>query len=192
MATSSTTTPPQATPAPADVEIAGATTTADGITSRPDYAYAPPAEFFAPGAPAAGLHVFNVADYGAVADPAVNNAPMIQAAIQAAHDAGGGLVYIPPGVYGIAGTDRPADGGVRLLDNVFLKGAGMGETTLRVVDGFDKDLTGIVRSPTNEITKNFGVADLSLDGNRDHNPTGKMWRKIDGEWTRGDVPVAGV
>ena len=24
---------------------------------------------------------------------------------------------------------------------------------------------------------------------RDQNPTGKMWRKIDGEWTRGDVAV---
>ncbi len=24
---------------------------------------------------------------------------------------------------------------------------------------------------------------------RDKNPTGTMWRKIDGEWTRGDVPV---
>ena len=25
---------------------------------------------------------------------------------------------------------------------------------------------------------------------RDKNPTGSMWRKIDGEWTRGDVPVS--
>ena len=23
---------------------------------------------------------------------------------------------------------------------------------------------------------------------RDKNPNGKMWRKIDGEWTRGDAP----
>ena len=27
---------------------------------------------------------------------------------------------------------------------------------------------------------------------RDHNPTGRMWRKIDGEWTRGDVPVTRI
>ena len=24
---------------------------------------------------------------------------------------------------------------------------------------------------------------------RDHNPNGQMWRRIDGEWTRGDVSV---
>ena len=27
---------------------------------------------------------------------------------------------------------------------------------------------------------------------RDHNPTGTMWRKINGEWTRGDVAATAV
>ena len=27
---------------------------------------------------------------------------------------------------------------------------------------------------------------------RDKNPNGRIWRRIDGEWTRGDVPVQAV
>lgn len=71
--------------------LAGATYEAEGITARPAYAFAPPAAIFEIGPPASGP-VFDIRDFGAVADPAVNNQPMIQAAIRAAHDAGGGIV----------------------------------------------------------------------------------------------------
>ncbi|MCB1509549.1 MAG: right-handed parallel beta-helix repeat-containing protein [Hyphomicrobiaceae bacterium] len=148
----------------------GAETTYDGITSRPTYAYQPPDAFFAEGAPS-GPDVYDVRDYGAVADPTVDNTPMIQAAIQAAHDAGGGIVYIPSGVYGIASN---GDGGVEVLSNVFVKGDGMGETTLRLIDGSSDDITGLVRSPSGEATTNYGVADLTVDGNR-ANTTGEVY-----------------
>lgn len=157
------------------VETAGAIITADGITSRPTYAFEPPAAFFAAATAAAptGPGVYNVMDYGAEASASFDNRAAFNAAIDAAHAAGGGLVYVPPGTYGIKGTDTPSDGGVQLKDNVFLKGAGMGVTTIRVMDNHNVAVTGIVRSPSGEITKNFGLADISLDGNRANNGTAK-------------------
>ncbi len=148
-------------------ETAGANVTVDGITDRPVYDYEPPEQFFAPDAAPQGGDVFNVLDFGAVADPGVDNRAAIQAAIDAAHAAGGGIVYLPAGVYGVAG-DPDGQGAIKLLDNVFLKGDGIGETVVRVVDGFSGDITGIVRSPRDDMTTNYGLADLTIDGNRDN------------------------
>ena len=158
----------------------GANITVDGITDRLLYDYDPPAAFFAEGEPT-GAGVFNIADFGAVADPAIDNAPMIQAAIDAAHAAGGGIVYIPPGTYGVAAAEDH-NGSVLLQSNVFLKGAGMGETTLRVVDGNNQKITGIVRSPYGEATVNYGAADFTLDGNRENGVEGA---KVDGFFSGG-------
>lgn len=158
----------------------GANVTVDGITDRPAYDYDPPAAFFSEDEPT-GSDVFNVLHFGAVADPDVDNAPMIQAAIDAAHAAGGGIVYVPPGTYGVGAADGH-NGSVLLQSNVFLKGAGMGETTLRVVDGNDQKITGIVRSPYGEATVNYGAADLTLDGNRENGIDGA---KVDGFFTGG-------
>ena len=165
-------------------EIAGANVTADGITARPVYDFQPGAAFFDAIAPQPSATVFNVLDYGAVNSSTFDNRDAIQAAIQAAHDAGGGVVYIPPGTFGIGVayladgvTPDPAEGGVRLLDNVFLKGAGIGTSVLRIIDGTDQSITGIVRSPSGAVTTNFGIADLTLDGNRDNNGSSA---KVDG------------
>lgn len=54
----------------------GAKLTADGITAHPDYEFAPPAQFFAAGPPS-GDGVYDIRDFGAVADAGVNNQPMI-------------------------------------------------------------------------------------------------------------------
>ena len=154
----------------------GTTTVVEGITNRPDYDYQLPDMFYDTGTPS-GAGVYNVADYGAVADPAVDNRGMIQAAIDAAHEAGGGIVYIPAGVYGIAGAAE-SEGSIQVKSNVFLKGDGMGLTMLRLVDGSDQDVTGLVRSPWGEATTNWGVADLTIDGNM-ANTTGA----VDGFYT---------
>ena len=150
---------------------AGATEIADGIVDAPAYAYVAPAAFHASGPPT-GQDVFDIRDFGAVADAGVNNQPMIQAAIQAAHDAGGGVVYIPPGTWGIA-ANPDGYGGVHVLDNVFLKGAGMGESVLRLVDGSSGDITGLVRSEWGVETTNWGLADFTIDGNQ-ANTTGAV------------------
>jgi Ca2+-binding RTX toxin-like protein len=150
---------------------AGAVTTVDGITSRPDYAYDPPEAFFSEAVPT-GPDVYNALDFGAVADPSVNNLDAIQSAIDAAYAAGGGIVYVPAGTYGI-GKDPDDAGSIQLRSNVFLKGDGMGETVFRVLDSNTEKLTGIVRSPHGEATLNYGIADITLDGNR-ANAQGKV------------------
>ena len=160
---------------------AGASAIASGISGRPSYGFQPPADFFDAAAVPAGAGVFNVADYGAVSDAGVNNQPMIQAAIQAAHDAGGGIVYIPPGTYGIA-ENAANTGSVQVLSNVFVKGAGEGQSVLRLMDGSASDVTGLVRSPWGAETSNWGIADFTIDGNM-ANTSGK----VDGFFT-GPVP----
>ena len=49
-------------------------------------------------------YFFNVEDYGAVHDGVTDDTAAIQAAINAAHDAGGGTVWLPGGVYIIGGA----------------------------------------------------------------------------------------
>jgi hypothetical protein len=50
-----------------------------------------------------GTWIFNVMDFGAVADSQTLNTAAINRAIAACHDAGGGVVYLPPGTY-LSGT----------------------------------------------------------------------------------------
>ena len=152
-------------------ETVGAQFVADGITAHPAYDFAAP-QFFLDNGPVPADQVFDIREFGAVDDPAVDNSPMIQAAIQAASDFGGGVVYIPPGTWGV-GLSADGYGCVHLMNNVFLKGAGTGESTLRLVDGSSTDVTGIVRTPWNEVTTNSGLADLSIDGNK-ANTTGNV------------------
>lgn len=116
--------------------------------------------------------VFDIRDFGAVADAGVNNQPMIQAAIDAAHKAGGGVVYIPEGVFGIA-VHPDGYGGIHVLSNVTLQGAGMGQSTVRLMDGHEGVVTGLIRSPWGEETDDWGIADLTIDGNM-ANTTGEV------------------
>lgn len=60
---------------------------------------------------------FNVKDYGAVGDGTANDTAAIQAALDAASTAGGGTVFLPRGVYKLAGK-------IKLGDNVALEGVG--------------------------------------------------------------------
>lgn len=139
------------------------TTRADGIDEQPSYEFGVPASFTDPDTGLGGA-VFNVLDYGAIADPTFNNQSAIQSAIDAAHAAGGGVVYIPPGTFGIAASPD-GYGSIHVDSNVYLQGAGMGDTVLRLVDGHEGTVTGLVRSPWGEETVNWGVADLTIDGN---------------------------
>lgn len=125
---------------------------------------------------------FNVKDFGAVGDGKTIDTAAIQAAINAAADAGGGEVYIPSGTYIVNGDGRPAHGALMIKSNVFIKGDGMGDTVLKLADGSHQALTGIIRSASGEATHDFGVSDLTLDGNRAHT-TGK----VDG-WYNGFLP----
>jgi Ca2+-binding RTX toxin-like protein len=125
---------------------------------------------------------FNVRDFGAVGDGHTSDTAAIQAAIDAAAEAGGGDVYIPAGTWTLTAAGKPADGALMLKSNVFIKGDGMGATVLKLADGSSQAVTGLIRSASGEATHDFGVSNLTLDGNRDAT-TGK----VDG-WYNGFLP----
>ena len=120
------------------------------------------------------MAIFNVLNYGASANNNGDDTKAIQAALDAAYNAGGGEVYIPKGTFIVSGGQGGSDSGaLRVRDNVTLRGEGMGETILKVADGWSGKITGVVRTPYGEETSNVEVYDLTLDGNR-ANTSGKV------------------
>ncbi len=126
--------------------------------------------------------IYNVKDFGAIGDGLTDDTAAIQAAIDAAAAAGGGEVYIPTGTFIVSGGEEPSDGCLMIKSNVHITGDGMGETVVKLADGSDTKVTGIIRSAYGEETHDFGVSQLTIDGNRD-NTTGK----VDG-WFNGFIP----
>ncbi|GAB3386577.1 M10 family metallopeptidase C-terminal domain-containing protein [Azotobacter armeniacus] len=126
--------------------------------------------------------VFSVKDFGAKGDGRTDDTDAIQATIDAAYNAGGGTVYLPAGEYRVSGGDKAADGALMIKSNVYMVGAGMGETVIKLVSGWDHNLTGIIRSANGEKTHDYGISDLTIDGNQD-NTTGA----VDGFYT-GYIP----
>lgn len=123
---------------------------------------------FSGGSPSSNIFI-NVKDtgYAAVGDGIADDTAAIQAALDDAFDAGGGVVYMPPGVYGVVGTGDASDGGLRIRDNTTLMGAGMGASTIKLLaaQGTD-DITGIVRTPSGEPTRKVNFYNFTIDGNR--------------------------
>lgn len=87
---------------------------------------------------------YNVMDYGAKHDGVTDDAPAINAAINAANAAGGGTVYMPAGTYMLK-TDGPElikayntyHASIIMKSNVILKGAGNPATKLvRAASGY--------------------------------------------------------
>lgn len=120
----------------------------------------------------AGLSAFyNVkeAPYFAAGDGTTNDRAAIQAALDAAYAAGGGIVFMPAGTYGVLGTGTASDGCLQVKDNVTLCGAGRGATIIKLLDSNSSDVTGIVRTPTGVPTRNCTFHDFTIDGNMANN-----------------------
>lgn len=149
------------------------------------------------------MPTISASDYGATPNNTTNDSAAINAAIRAANaqylknpSAGPVTVTLPAGTYIVSGTGDKSDGAIKLLTGTILQGAGMGQTTLKVADGWSGDITGVVRTPYNEVTSDAGLLNLTIDGNRDQT-TGK----IDGFYTGvrpgstqqdADIRVSGV
>ncbi len=136
------------------------------------------------------MAIFNVLDYGAIADDGQDDRLAIQAAIEAAAAAGGGEVYVPTGTYDVTGGDEePSDGAIMMRDHVTLYGDGMGQTIIKLIDGWgtngeraDGKITGMIRTEYGEENHDIHLYDLTIDGNRD-NTSGS----VDG-WFNGYIP----
>lgn len=114
------------------------------------------------------LDVFDVKQYGATgANDCVNDPVGIQAAIEAAHTMGGGVVYFPQGTYCVAEE-------IKAYGNITLKGASAGRvdaasaTVLRAPSEFgtppeDAPYAAMIRMAY-RLSNNYGfqVEDLSL------------------------------
>lgn len=104
----------------------------------------------------AELGVKSVVDaaYGATGNGTTNDAAAIQAAINAAEAAGGGIVYFPPGTYRI-GTR------IELKSGVSLVGAGREYTTLRGMSGLT---TAVIVGLSGAAVSNLAIRGLTING----------------------------
>ena len=101
--------------------------------------------------------IFNVKDFGAVGDGLTDDRLAIQAAVNAARAAGGGEVYIPVGIYAVTGAGKSSLGAIQLYDNITVYGDGMGQSVVKVKDGWSGDITGVFRTPYGVETSNVGM-----------------------------------
>ncbi|MBM6582773.1 right-handed parallel beta-helix repeat-containing protein [Microvirga sp. BT689] len=145
----------------------------------------------------------NAADYGATANDATDDTAAINAALKAANaayltdpTAGQVTVILPTGTFIVSGSGDKSEGAIQLLTGTTLQGAGMGQTTLKVADNWVGDITGVVRTPFDEVTTKASLLNLTIDGNR-----AQTAGKIDGFYTGvrpgstqqdADIRVSGV
>jgi hypothetical protein len=116
--------------------------------------------------------------YRAVGDGLANDAPAIQAAIDDAASAGGGIVYLPAGTYRLASIHEQT--GIRFYvlnyySGVSLVGAGRDLTMLRVCAGLP-DQTRIISAASSDgatIVTNVAFQDFTLDGRPGDQPYAK-------------------
>lgn len=97
---------------------------------------------------------YNVTAYGAKGDGSTNDTSAIQATIDAAYGAGGGVVYLPAGTYIV-------NPGIQVKSNVTFRGSG-GGTILKLVASSTTD-DNILKS---ESYDNVTIEELVVDGNR--------------------------
>jgi hypothetical protein len=110
------------------------------------------------------------APYGAAGNGSTNDASAIQAAIDAAYAAGGGVVWMPKGTYIINAT-------LVLKENVYLYGAGRNATVIKQGNGTNLGAIIQVYAPSNTGTdpgnaRHTTIHNLKLDGNKSNQTAG--------------------
>lgn len=119
----------------------------------------------------------NVRMYGALGNGSADDSSAIAAALLAASSAGGGGVFFPAGTY--------LTGNQTLYANVHLVGAGINATIIKLKNGVNADLfsaqTGSINlsassgSGSAGSLYNFGLYNLTLDGNKANQSSGTSY-----------------
>lgn len=108
----------------------------------------------------------SVQDFGAVGDGVSNDTTAIQAAVDAAEAAGGGIVFFPPGTYQVGGVN-----GIRVQQSkISLIGSGTDATIIRRITANDVASMILVQGASQ--ISDVGIADLTVDGVNTLNQTG--------------------
>jgi hypothetical protein len=121
--------------------------------------------------------VFDVRRFGAAGDGRTDDTAAVQNALDSAR-ATGGIVFFPAGIY--------LTRGMRLYSKVHLRGAGGDATTLRLHPGANSailesaDFGKLTGTGDTGGIRHFSVRDLTLDGNKAHNPGGGFGLRIYG------------
>lgn len=122
--------------------------------------------------------LYNVLDYGALGDGVADDTDGIQAAIEAAHTAGGGIVYLPVGTYLVtksAPYGTLPDFAILLKPNVTLVGGGFSAqpngqdipgTVIKLANGQNCNVVSTVDTMYHY---GCGVRHLAINGNRANN-----------------------
>lgn len=121
----------------------------------------------------------SVKDFGAVGDGIADDTTEIQAAVNHINAQGGGKLYFPKGVY--------LSGKITVYSNLWLVGEGRGNTTIKLIASSNSDLiysdgaAALWGTNSGGGIQNFGLFDLTLDGNRANNLTAGSGVAIYGE-----------
>lgn len=105
--------------------------------------------------------IVNVTEFGAVGDGETDDTEAIQAALDAAGSAGGGVVYIPAGTYGLTRSVASGKYALTIPAKTRLLGAGIDATTLKLLDDAPDDVA-LIRV---DGVSNVEIAYMTLDGN---------------------------
>ncbi|MDF2725579.1 MAG: algE1 [Paenibacillus sp.] len=120
------------------------------------------------------MRIYSVKEYGAVGDGITDDTAAIQAAIDAAGIAGGGVVFLPPGTYSVKRSSPARSYNYSLLikeSNVTVEGSGMGASILKMADGENGTVLRTVINnqsidgPLAKALSNVRIANLTIDGN---------------------------
>lgn len=102
-------------------------------------------------------------EYGAEGRGSADDSGAFGAAVAAALLAGGGIVYLPPGIYKFSGI-VPILLVANLAGTLIIRGAGIGATIVRL----SSTITSLLSTPSNRVNDTFGnvqIEDLTIDNN---------------------------